>query len=47
MEAGMANSSGVQLKAHEQTYIGFLKLLKYGAIASFAIAVIVVYLLAS
>lgn len=43
----MADSSGFEMKAHEQTYVGFTKLLKYGAIASFLVAAIVVYLLAS
>jgi hypothetical protein len=43
----MANSSGMQIKAHEQTYVGFIKLLKYGAVASFLVAALVVYLIAS
>jgi len=43
----MANSSSFDQKAHEQTYLGFTKLLKYGAIASFLVAAIVVYLIAS
>ncbi|HEY0271498.1 MAG TPA: aa3-type cytochrome c oxidase subunit IV [Sphingomonas sp.] len=42
----MANGPGTQLKAHEQTYAGFLRLLKYGAIASFLIAALVVFLIA-
>lgn len=43
----MANSAKMHLKAHERTYTGFIKLLKYGAVASFLIAAIVVYLIAS
>ena len=43
----MANSSGPHIKAHEQTYVGFISLLKYGAVASFIVAAIVVYLIAS
>ncbi len=39
--------SGFELKAHESTYSGFIGLIKYGAIASFAIAAIVVVILAS
>jgi hypothetical protein len=43
----MANSAGTHIKAHEQTYVSFIKLLKYGAVASFAVAAIVVILIAS
>ena len=42
----MANSAG-DMKAHEGTYGGFLGLMKYGAIASFVIAAIVVLIIAS
>jgi hypothetical protein len=35
------------MKAHEQTYGGFLGLLKWGTIASILVVVLVVYLLAS
>lgn len=35
------------MKAHSQTYEGFLGLLKYGTIASFLVAAFVVYLLAA
>ena len=34
-------------KAHEQTYTGFLGLLKWGTVASAIVAAFVVYLLAS
>jgi hypothetical protein len=43
----MANGSGMEIKAHEQTYDSFIKLLKYGAIASGLVAALVVYLIAS
>jgi hypothetical protein len=43
----MADGSGFEMKAHEQTYSGFLGLLKYGAIASFLVAALVVFLIAS
>jgi Bacterial aa3 type cytochrome c oxidase subunit IV len=46
-EDKMADSSGFEMKAHEQTYSGFLGLLKYGAIASFVVAAIVIFLIAS
>lgn len=39
--------SGFELKPHESTYSWFTGLMKYGAIASFAIAAIVVLILAS
>lgn len=35
------------MKVHEQTYGGFLGLLKWGTIASILVVVLVVYLLAS
>ena len=43
----MADHSGMEIKAHEQTYDGFLTLLKFGTIASLLIAALVVYLIAS
>jgi hypothetical protein len=43
----MAESSPVEMKAHEQTYGSFLKLLKYGTITSFLIAFVVVLLISS
>ena len=43
----MAQGSSYEMKAHERTYGSFLKLLKYGAVASFIVAAIVVYLIAS
>lgn len=42
----MAGQAG-DLKAHEGTYGGFLGLMKYGAIASFIVAAIVVLIIAS
>ena len=42
----MAGQTG-DLKAAEGTYSGFLGLMKYGAIASFAVAAIVVLIIAS
>ena len=41
------SGSGFDNKAHEQTYGGFLSLLKVGTIASAVLAVIVVLLIAS
>ena len=38
---------GSDFKAHEQTYAGFISLFKWGAIASFVLAIIVVLLIAS
>jgi hypothetical protein len=35
------------MKAHEQTYTGFIGLLKWGTVASAIVAAFVVYLLAS
>lgn len=43
----MADSSPMDTKAHEQTYVSFLKLLKFGTIASLVVAALVVYLIAS
>lgn len=43
----MAVNPQVEMKAHERTYGSFLKLLKYGAVASFLIAFIVVLLISS
>jgi hypothetical protein len=43
----MADSSHVEIKAHEQTYDSFTKLLKYGAVACFIVAAVVVLILAS
>ena len=42
----MAEKAG-DIKAHEGTYVGFLGLMKYGAIASIIVAAIVVLLIAS
>jgi hypothetical protein len=47
---GMTMADGgshFEMKAHEQTYSSFIGLLKYGAVACFVIAFIVVYLIAS
>jgi len=35
------------IKAHEQTYDGFVSLIKWGSIASFLVVALVVWLLAS
>jgi hypothetical protein len=43
----MAESSQVEMKAHERTYGSFLRLLKYGALLSFLVAFIVVILISS
>jgi hypothetical protein len=43
----MAQGSGFEMNAHEKTYGSFLNLLKYGAVASFLVAAIVVYIIAS
>ncbi len=43
----MAETTPMETKAHEQTYDGFLRLLKFGTIASLLIAALVVYLIAS
>lgn len=41
----MADHSPTQMKAHEQTYGGFLSLLKFGTVASLVVAALVVYLI--
>lgn len=46
-DTGAGAGSGFELNAHESTYSGFIGLIKYGAIASFVIAAIVVVILAS
>ena len=43
----MAEHSGFEMKAHEQTYGSFINLLKYGAVACLIVTAIVVYLIAS
>lgn len=43
----MAESSGFEMNAHEETYGRFLKLLKYGAVLCFVVAAIVVLIIAS
>jgi len=43
----MAGSSNSEMKAHEGTYVGFIGLMKYGALACFVVAAIVVLILAS
>lgn len=40
----MANKG--EIKTHEQTYSGFTALLKWGTIASFIVAMIVVFIIA-
>ena len=46
-DAGSGAASGFELNAHESTYSGFIGLMKYGAVASFVVAAIVVVILAS
>lgn len=43
----MADGSSFEMNAHERTYGSFIKLLKYGAVACFLIAAIVVVIIAS
>lgn len=45
----MAETNGAEfeMKAHDQTYGGFLSLMKYGTIISAILAAIVVYLIAN
>jgi len=43
----MANDSGFELGAHEQTYGGFIGLMKWGTVASAIVAAIVVFLIAN
>lgn len=38
---------GMEMKAHERTYSGFLSLIKFGAIATAVVVAIVVLLIAS
>jgi hypothetical protein len=45
--AGAMAGTGMEMKGHERTYTGFLSLLKYGTIAAFVVAAIVVILIAS
>jgi len=42
-----ANGAEFELKAHEQTYNGFISLLKWSAIATAIVTAIVIYLIAS
>lgn len=43
----MAEGSGFEMKAHEQSYGRFIGLLKYGAVAAFVVTAIVVLIIAS
>ena len=43
----MAESSHVEMNAHEQTYGSFTRLLKYGALVCFVVAFIVILLIAN
>jgi hypothetical protein len=43
--ASMSDHGGMEMKAHEQTYGGFLTLLKFGTVACLAVAFLVVYLI--
>lgn len=45
--ATMADQGDMDIKAHEATYRGVMSLLKWGTVASFAIAAIVVLIIAS
>lgn len=40
-------ASNGDLKAHEQTYSGFTSLLKWGAIASFIVGLIVIFIISN
>jgi len=42
----MGNNSDVEIMAHEQTYDGFVKLLKYGAVICFIVAFVVILVIA-
>jgi hypothetical protein len=46
-EDAMAEGSGFEMKAHEQSYGRFIGLLKYGAVAAFVVTAIVVLIIAS
>ncbi|MGN6121447.1 MAG: aa3-type cytochrome c oxidase subunit IV [Sphingomonas oligoaromativorans] len=46
-EAPMAESSHVEMNAHQQTYGSFVRLLKYGAAACFVAAFVVILLIAN
>jgi len=41
----MSDHSAMEMTAHEQTYGGFLKLLKFGSVACAIVAFLVVYLI--
>lgn len=43
----MADSSHVEMMAHQQTYGSFTKLLKYGAAACFIVAFAVILIIAN
>ncbi|WP_019833858.1 aa3-type cytochrome c oxidase subunit IV [Sphingomonas sp. PR090111-T3T-6A] len=43
----MAESSHVEMNAHQQTYGSFVRLLKYGAAACFLAAFVVILLIAN
>jgi hypothetical protein len=43
----MAESSHVEMNAHQQTYGSFVSLLKYGAVACFLVAFIVILIIAN
>lgn len=42
----MADSSHVEMTAHQQTYGSFIKLLKYGAAACVVVAFLVIFIIA-
>ena len=41
----MADSSQVEMTAHQQTYGSFIKLLKYGAVVCAVVALVVILLI--
>ena len=44
---GYSTAPGNDYPAHERDYSGFIKLFKYGAIASFIVAMIVIYIISN
>jgi hypothetical protein len=41
----MAEGAKIDMPAHERTYSGFIGLFKWGAVAAFLIALLVIYLI--
>ena len=44
---GYSTAPGNDYPAHERNYSGFIKLFKYGAVATFMIAMIVIYIISN